>query len=349
MRVLHVVQELKTGGAERIVLALAAGAERAGHAVAVASGSGELAADVESWFPLPVVSRRATRIPAAVRALEHARRTFHPTLLHVHNPTMALVAGIVAARGHRLPGLVSVHGVPDDDYGRAALLLRLAGLPVIACGADVREVLVGAHVRVLATVANGVQPAPAPADRRVLYAEWGLAPEHALVLAVGRLVAQKNHALALEALAHVPDAALVLVGEGELREELEQRARALRIADRVVFAGRRSDARALIGAADAVVLPSSWEGLPLVALETLAAGTPLVATCVRGLRELLTDENAVVVPPDDGEALAEGLRRVLRDNGLRRRLRAGALRTAAEHDEETMVDRYLQLYTELAA
>src|SRR5262249_21880062 len=141
---------------------------------------------------------------------------------------------------------------------------------------------------------------------------------------------------------------LVVVGEGPLRDELERQADSAGIADRVVFTGARPDVRELIGAADVVLFSSRWEGLPLVALETLAAGTPLVATDVRGLRELLTDgEDALVVPPDDPRAMAAALRRALEPE-LAEQLRAGALRTAQRYGEDAMVESYFRLYEELA-
>jgi glycosyltransferase involved in cell wall biosynthesis len=350
VRILHAVQELKMGGAERIVVALAGGCERAGHTVGVASAPGVLSSEVGRWFPLPLVGRRPTRIPGAAHALDRARRDLQATLLHVHNPTLAVLAALVTARGRRLPGLVSVHGVPDEDYSRAGRGLRLAGLPIIACGPTVAGALLAAGVRVLSTIVNGVGPPPAPASRNAVCTEWGLSPDRPLVVSVGRLVPQKNHALALQALAEVSEAVLVVAGEGPLRDDLQRQAEVAGLAGRVVFAGARPDARALIGAADAVLLPSRWEGLPLVALEALAAGTPLVATDVRGLRELLTDgEDAVVVPPGDATAMASALRSVLFDPGLRARLRAGALRTAGRYGEAAMVESYLQLYEEVAS
>lgn len=85
--------------------------------------------------------------------------------------------------------------------------------------------------------------------------------------------------------------------------------------------------------------------MPLVGLEALAAGTPLVATAVRGLRELLTDgENALLVAPGDAEALAGAITRVLDDFELRERIRNGGLRLAKSHSPDAMVDAYLRLY-----
>ncbi len=162
---------------------------------------------------------------------------------------------------------------------------------------------------------------------------------------VGRLRPPKDPVLAVRALAGVPDATLLLVGEGPLRRDVEAAAAEAGVGERVVLAGERTDARALIGAADAALLASSSEGLPLAALEALAAGTPLAATAVRGVRELLRhEETALLVPPGDVEALAAAARRLLDDAELARSLAARGLEEAARHTEDAMVEAYFRTY-----
>jgi glycosyltransferase involved in cell wall biosynthesis len=350
MRVLYVIQELAAGGAERVVLALSRGAQSAGHHVAVAAAPGALSAELAGTaFELPLLERRLSRLPGAALALRRALREARPDVVHVHNPGMSAVASLATGRGRTAKALVSVHGVPDGDYAAAARVLRLAGLPAVACGPGVAAALASAGLHVRTTIVNGVGPPPPPASRAAIAAEWGLRPEQTLVLAVGRLVRQKNHAAAVRALSSVPDAALVIVGEGPLADELLHEAGSLGIGDRLVLAGARPDARSLIGAADVVVLPSRWEGLPLVALEALAAGRPLVATTVRGVRELVTDgEDALLVPPDDPAALAAALTRAISEPGLAERLAARAPATARRYSEDSMIQAYLRLYEELA-
>jgi glycosyltransferase involved in cell wall biosynthesis len=349
MRILHVIQELATGGAERVVVALVRGSRAAGQEVAVAAAPGAFADDLGvQLFPVPLIRRRVSHLPLAARGVKRALRSFRPDLVHAHNPAMAAATSLASTRGRKPPGLVTVQGVPDKDYQRAARVLRLAGLPVVACGPGVAAALAehGLHTR--ATIVNSVPPAARPIDRSALAAEWSLRNGQRLVVAVGRLAPQKNHALAIRAVAHVPDAMLAIVGAGPLREQLERTAEDAGVRDRVVLAGVRSDARALMGAADAVVLPSRWEGLPLVGLEALAAGAPLVATAVRGIRELVVDgESALLVPPDDELALAHALARVLDDRELADRLRANGFAIAAAHSEESMLAEYHQLYAEL--
>jgi glycosyltransferase involved in cell wall biosynthesis len=348
VRVLHVIQELRGGGAERIVVTLAAAAEARGEeAAVVASGSPDGKPPVRT-YPLPLVERRPWRLAPAAAAVRAAVRDFRPDVLHAHNPTAALASAWAVRRGARTPALVTMHGVPEDEYPRAGRVLRLSGLQVVACGPGVAAALRETGVPVRAMIANCIAPAPPAADRTRLTAEWNVPQSHRLAVAVGRLAHQKNHALAIQALAHIPRVTLAIVGTGPLRNELEEKAASAGVADRVVLTGARTDARSIMAAADVVVLPSRWEGLPLVGLEALAAGTPLVATSVRGVRELLRDGvDSMLAPPGDARALADGLRRVLEEPELADRLRQEGLRVAAAYREDAMVHAYWALYEEL--
>ena len=349
MKLLHVIQELGTGGAERVLASVTQGAQAAGHQVAVAAATGPLQAELEvPVFPLPLVKRRPTAAVAAAAKLARALRVWKPDLLHCHNPGMAVVASLATLRRRSRAALVSVQGVAEEDYATTARLLRLAGMPIVACGPGVAAGLSEHGVHVDATIPNSVSRPPPPADRTQLARDLGFPAEAPLVVNVGRLVEQKNQALAIRALAHVPTAVLLIVGAGPLRPDLEREARDAGIAERVVFAGERTDARALIGAADVVVSSSHWEGLPLVGVEALSAGTPLVATAVRGVRELVVDgESGLLVEPEDEVALGVALERALSDRDLSARLREGGRRLAADYEEEKMVAAYLELYEAL--
>ena len=341
--------DLTFGGAERIVATLSKRLEDSGaHVSVVSSGSALPGLPNVRVAPLPRIERRIHRLPAAALALRRALRQERPAVVHAHNPGMALVTAAATARGRVTPALVTVHGVPEEDYGSAARVLRIAGLPIVACGPGVAAALEDHGVLVAGTVVNGVQPVNGSTNGDALKQSFGLSPELRLVVAVGRLVPQKNHALALRAVAGVPAVALVVVGEGPYVTS-STLTRSLGLDGRVRFTGARSDARRLTAAADAFLLSSRWEGLPLVVLEALAAGTPVVATAARGVRELVADgDTAVLAPPDDADALAEGLRRVLEDDTLSARLRANGLRLAERYSEERMTERYLALYRSLA-
>jgi glycosyltransferase involved in cell wall biosynthesis len=147
----------------------------------------------------------------------------------------------------------------------------------------------------------------------------------------GRLTRPKALAIALEALEHVDDVSLVLAGDGEERKELERRAAPLD--GRVRFLGALPRAQVLetVAAADALLLSSTWENFPHAVVEALAVGTPVIATDVGGVAEVVRDgENGLLVTPGDPQPLADAIRRFFADEALRARLRAGAQATAEE-------------------
>ncbi len=144
-------------------------------------------------------------------------------------------------------------------------------------------------------------------------------------MTVGRLAVQKCHRYLLEAmpalLRRVPGMVAVVAGDGHLRNELETRAGRLGVDHAFRLIGHRPDARDLLDAADAFVLPSRQEGMPLAALEAMEAGLPVVATDVIGTAEVVLDGvTGLLVPSGDSDALAVALAQLLDDEDLRRSL-----------------------------
>ncbi|MDF3297623.1 glycosyltransferase [Streptomyces tropicalis] len=170
-----------------------------------------------------------------------------------------------------------------------------------------------------------------------------------VVLCVANLAAHKGHRYLLEACAALQrtgsPCTLVLIGDGPERLTLQRLANRLDLDAR--FLGARADVAGFLARADAVVLPSLYEGSSNAVMEAMAAGRPVVATGVGGTPELL-EGRGVLVPPADADALADGIRQVLTDReaatALGRRARAWAL---ANLTADVMVDRYLALYRHL--
>jgi glycosyltransferase involved in cell wall biosynthesis len=153
-----------------------------------------------------------------------------------------------------------------------------------------------------------------------------IGPPRPLVLAVGRLAPQKGFGTLLEAAASwrdiKPEPVLVIVGQGPLEAALKSQAAALQLDAR--FPGQRDDVPALLAAAAVFVLPSVWEGQPLILQEALRAGVPVVATRVGGIPEL-TGQDAILVPAGDPDRLADAVRAVLTDPALATRMRQAAV------------------------
>lgn len=180
--------------------------------------------------------------------------------------------------------------------------------------------------------------------------EWNLGDEDPVLLVPARLEPQKGHDVLLDAMVSVhkeiPRAQLFLVGEGASRAALQAQVQDLKLGGTVHFTGYRRDVKDWLALADVVVLPSRWEGMPLVAIETLAAGRAIVATAVDGTPEVVVDgQCGIVVPPADPALMAAAIVRLLEDPELRRRFGRAGRRRAEEHfDSSLQVERTESLY-----
>jgi glycosyltransferase involved in cell wall biosynthesis len=167
--------------------------------------------------------------------------------------------------------------------------------------------------------------------------------------AAGRLTRQKALADALDALARVDGVSLVVAGDGPERLSLERRAAAPDVSGRVRFTGAlsRDEVLTLFRAADAALLTSTWENLPHSVLEALAVGTPVIATAVGGVPEVVRDgENGLLVATGDVEAIAAAIARLAHDDPLRTALAARAAGSVAELDETHLLERIVRLIEE---
>jgi glycosyltransferase involved in cell wall biosynthesis len=177
----------------------------------------------------------------------------------------------------------------------------------------------------------------------------GLPAEVALIGALGRLVPIKDHSTLFHAMLEVPEAHLAVLGDGELRSSLESLARALHIADRVHFMGWWLDVATALADVDVVALSSRNEGTPVALIEALAAGRPVVATNVGGVRHVVQDgETGWLCPAGDAVALGQLLTRALNNPATAYNMAHEGRRRVAEHfGADRMVADHLALYREL--
>ena len=278
-------------------------------------------------LPVPDAGARPDFVRAHVR--EHGVDLVH---LHAgigwegHAATRAArETGARVLRTEHLPYLLT------DAGQREAYAAALAHVDRVLCvsdGARQTYAAEGVPPDKLCAVPNGI-PDPGPATADGVRDDLGIGPDDALVLTVGRFTRQKGYDVWLDAAGPVLDAApharLVWVGDGpllpEVRHEVERRG----LGDRVRLVGRRGDVARLMAAADLFVLPSRFEGLPLVVLEALAAGLPVVATRVVGSEEAVRDgETGRLIPPEDPARLADAVADALADDATRARWAAAA-------------------------
>jgi glycosyltransferase involved in cell wall biosynthesis len=181
----------------------------------------------------------------------------------------------------------------------------------------------------------------------------GFAEDDLVLLVPARLEPQKGHAVFLEALPRVlkefPRVRTVFAGEGALRVELEAQCQRLGLDRNVCFVGRQSNIDDWFALCDLTVLPSFFEGLPLVAVESLAAGKPMVATAVDGTPEVILDgKTGLTVPPGDPERLAAAICRMLRDPAMRQSMATtGRAWVLERFTQKRQLDETQQVYEEI--
>lgn len=302
---------------------------------------------LEPFSRLRVQVETFPRGRSAVRdclSLRDLLRGARPRLVHV---TDVWPPALVAARLARVPRVLVTHHTPelprrDNLAGRLWWRLGWATRPEV--------IYTSAADRVTDGRPRGhVVPLGIDLDR-FGSAKPALRQEASLVGHVARLAEQKGQRYLLEAAALVvarrPDTRFVLVGDGELRDELEAQARSLGLGDHVQFTGARADVPELLASFDVFAFPSLFEGFCVAVIEAQAAGVPVVATPVGGIRETVVHgETGLLVPPRDPAALAEAIVRLLDSPDEARRLAGEARRQVRERFSETrMVEETLTLY-----
>jgi glycosyltransferase involved in cell wall biosynthesis len=250
--------------------------------------------------------------------------------------------------------VITLHNALQPGGGpQQALLARLEAATiraadlVLAASGDLAENAWRAGARDVRVAPVSAPPLPAPTrDRAAVRAGLGLPDGRPLVVAVGRLHPQKGYGTLLDAAAGWTDGPQVVVaGDGPQEAELAARITAERLPVRLL--GRRTDIADLLAAADVCVLPSVWEARSLTAQEALRSGTPLVATRVGGIPELVGDA-AALVPPGDAAALAAAVEQVLADPDRAGRMAAAGRDRAREWpDEEGTARTLVAVYREL--
>jgi teichuronic acid biosynthesis glycosyltransferase TuaC len=247
------------------------------------------------------------------------------------------VAAVWLAREAGLPVVITARGSDTSQLPRFALPRRLIGgalreadaLIAVSAGLAAGLNALGAAAGKVTVLRNGVDLAAfaPPTDRAALRAELGLSGP--VILSVGHLIERKAHHHAIGALAELPDATLLIAGEGPERRALAALAERLGVAARVHMLGARphGELTKLYGAADALVLASTREGWANVMLEAMACGTPVVAGPAWGSREAISAPEAGLVLDDVGPGpIAAAIRRLLADPPARRATRAHAER-----------------------
>jgi glycosyltransferase involved in cell wall biosynthesis len=327
VRIAFLATSTLMGGAEVQVLTLAAQLRERGHEMNIISliPAGPLDAEARKLgiSTSSLGMRPGIPDPRGLLRLARELRAWRPDVLHSHMVHANLLARVVRPLT-RIPVLIcTVHSMDEGGALRMAayrLTNRLADLTtIISHAAADRFVRIGAiprdRLRVLPNGVDTTRFRPRPDLRAAVRRELGVGDKF-LWLAVGRLDPAKDYPNLLSAfaqvVAHRPPTMLALVGGGGLQEAMERKAESLGVQALVRCLGLRMDVPELMSAADAYVMSSAWEGLPMVLLEAASSGLPIVATDVGGNKEIVVDgETGLLVPPRDATALASAMRRTM--------------------------------------
>jgi glycosyltransferase involved in cell wall biosynthesis len=364
MRIVHLVIDGDVAGGQMVALQLARASRKYGDRVSfVAPTAGTFVELAKAdGFDIEIIELRRSFHLGALFRLRTLLRREGVDVLHTHTLAGAAIPARVAARMAGVTVVSHMHARETFRHGLAGSLLRRIDAhtarpgPVISVSPQLTESLLerGYDATGISTIPNGVELPAATREIVDLRPGLGIAAGTPIVLSVGRLDEAKGQLDLIEAASLLAErgvsTTVVLVGTdphgGAYEARLRKRAAERGVADRVVFAGFRSDVGALLDGADVVVLPSHSEGVSLVLLEAMAHARPVVATAVGGTPTVAEDgTSALLVPPHDPSALAAALERLLSDKGLAAELgRAARKRVGIGFALSTSIRRVLELY-----
>jgi len=367
IKVVQIVPLLSPGGAERVAVHIARALNRRRYEPLVISFSGRVGCDLdhmleEAGIEVRYLGKHPGFDYRVYGRLDRVLKEFEPDVIHTHLhvlryalPSMLLMKRVAMVH--------TVHNLAEREIEpRARLIQRYAlthGVKPIAVAEEVAaslESLYGIH---RCRVISNCIPTDLYANPQIARKEWrtreGFKDADVLFVCVARFALQKNHALLLKSFAQGPAsdprAHLVLVGEGDLRADLEEQVRKLNVAGKVHFLGLRSDIPDVLGAMDAFVLSSDYEGNPLSVLEAMASGLPLISTAAGGVPNLFeAGAEGFLVAPGDCNGLAKSMNTLLKYQALRESMGAAAAsRARKKYDVTNMVRAYEKVYEDLLA
>jgi glycosyltransferase involved in cell wall biosynthesis len=331
-RVVYLAHTLAVGGAEEMILNLVRHLPAAFEPVVVCIDQpGPIGAEIQNtgvtFHSLGL--RPGLRRPFDLIRLQQFIHGLEPTIVHTFLLTASLY-GRFAAMLARVPIVI---GTEVNIYERKQPLHRvaerwlMAGTDAVITSADsVRDFYVdqvAADPDKVAVIYNAVDWSQlhASTDRATVRAELGVPIDVPVAGIIARLTEQKAHRVLFDALASRPELhalQVIVVGDGELRADLQRRVEQLGLSGRVHFVGARRDLGNILGAVDMFLMPSLWEGLPLSLVLAMGAGLPVIASRVAGIPEIVQDNvNGLLVDPNDATQLAAAMVRLVEDQSLR--------------------------------
>ena len=347
--ILHISRTMDIGGAERIVYQLSSDLKDEFDSVHVASTGGlwesELSAkEIQHHKILDIDSKNPLTVIKILYSIGQIIKNNEITIVHTHHRMAAFYIRLLKLVHPKLIHVYTAHNVFKDKLPLYGFALKNAKSVAVgeAVNKNLKEDVGITDSRV---IYNGVvlKETDDQVDEIISYGGIKLG-------CIARLSEQKGLTYLLDAMSllTIKDIRLFIVGEGELREELENKVKELNLQDSVIFLGYRKDIVECINSFDFCVLPSVFEGFGLVAIEAFMNSKTLVATDIPGLNEVVTNENGILVPVKDPIALAGAIDKLATDVALRNSLAFQAKKTYDEKFSYPMfLENYRALYREI--
>jgi len=361
LRITYIIWSLELGGAEQVLMRLAAGMRKRGHTVSIVTlnAPGVYAPQMSAQgIEVIPMRKRGTYDFSVIWRMARALKRLHPDVVHTHlwgaglwgrlAARLARVRVIIAHEHGMQPWRGRFHFACDRWLAKVTSRILFASEQVLR----VYHERTGISLSQCAVIPNGVNVRPVTQDRTTFRRARGWSADDRVFLSVGRLSPEKGYADLLEAFAIVakqlPSARLVLVGDGEERAALQDLRGRIGLNGQVMFAGRQDDVASWLAAGDIYVQPSRREGLPLAVLEAMAAGLPVVATAVGDVPRLITDgREGHLVAAEQPKALAAKLVAVGQNLDAQRSIvDAAKWLVASRYSDEGMVAAVEAVYAE---
>ena len=347
--ILHISRTMDIGGAERIVYQLSSDLKDEFNSVHVASTGGlwesELAAQgIQHHKILDIDSKNPVTVLKLLFSIHQIIKNNEITIVHTHHRMAAFYIRLLKLVHPKLIHVYTAHNVFKDKLPLYGFALKNAKSVAVgeAVNKNLKEDVGITDSRV---IYNGVvlKETDDQVDEIISYGGIKLG-------CIARLSEQKGLTYLLDAMSllTVKDIRLFIVGDGELRNELENKVKELHLQNSVTFLGYRKDIVECINSFDFCVLPSVFEGFGLVAIEAFMNSKTLVATAIPGLNEVVTNENGVLVPAKDPAALASAIDKLATDATLRQELASQAKKDYENRFSYSMfLENYRALYREI--
>ncbi len=338
--ILYVIDNLEYGGGERVFVEIIYGINRNQYKAYVACNHGgefwEKLAEIGTH--LRTVNMENTINPYSVLRLAQIIKKEKIHIIHSQGARADFFSRIAMRISKSNPRVVNTIAMPVEGFDVSPLRKNVYRFfdRITECYVDtfivvsdfLKKTLIegrGVPAQKVLKIYNGVELSQYNPDVEYgkLRKEWGIPQDVPFIGAIGRIVWQKGFEYLIQAIPDIirnePDAKILLVGDGPLKKELEDLAENLKIKERIIFAGFRSDITEILSAVDLLVIPSLLEGFPMVTLEAMAMAKPIIATNIDGITEQITDGvYGILVPPKDPSALAKAVIRVLSDREFAR-------------------------------